>query len=98
MKPNEKPSLLIIGNSQTHHIREDKLSQNFDSKKLSLFTIDQAMDVLKSDGNIEKKHDAILIHLITNDLRNSTTHECAEKLKDLVKTVKNIHNPTSVVL
>ena len=68
-------SVLFIGNSQINHLDKNKMSSRMTVSKMTAYTVEQATELMAS---VEKAHEHIVFHLITNDIK--------EKEPDVVTT------------
>ena len=90
--PNEpghlgKPCVLLIGTSNIKYIQESKLSDNMQIKKFVKYTIDETCEFIETHEFIETP-DLVVLHPLTNDLKDMTPEACVVKLEKLVAMIR----------
>ena len=64
-----RPTAVLLGTSNISGIKPDKLSKSVDVSKSTTFTLDDAFSKI---GNLETKPNVILLHALTNDIKEHT--------------------------
>ena len=92
----EDKSILILGNSLTEPINTSQFTHEFKVEKYIVYTADEAKNKLRELQ--PKKYCKILIHLITNDVKNHTVNETVEKMTTLISDTCTLTNSVIVSL
>lgn len=79
------PMALLIGTSNVNGIKEDKLSSEVNVIKVTAFTLDETKNVINNSSCIP---DVVVLHPLTNDIKNISPEKCAEKLQGVVEDIK----------
>jgi hypothetical protein len=87
---NNEPKILIISNSQMDRLNKDKV-RGYQMMKCKVPTIQQA-DAEAAALVSGKDPKAIIVHLITNDVKTKKPGEVVKDLKALVTKIKSISN------
>ena len=96
---NEKEMVLIIGNSQTTDLDPVKFSSRVTLEKVTQYTIKDAQDWLATEEAASyKKVKTVVIHLITNDVKQMTAVACANSMIHLVESFKQHFKQALVVV
>jgi len=67
---SRKPTALLLGTSNLNGIKPDKLATYVDLSKSTAYTLE----------NYESKPDVVLLHALTNDIKDHSPEQCTEKL------------------
>ena len=92
---SSKPELLIIGNSIVEGIKENKLSQEFTTKKKNAYTIAEAREVIKE---LNDSPNVIALQLITNDVKDTQPSQVLEEYQLLVSEIQNKSPDTKILI
>ena len=76
--------ILILGNSHFKMFREDRV-RGLKMRREAVFTIRGAQDLV---GKLKSVLKAIIVHLITNDVKTGSVGECAREMKKLVQQIR----------
>ncbi len=91
----EKPSVLIIGNSLTRNIHADKLSRDFATTISKAATIHAAKEAIESLTGAPK---AIVFQLTTDDVKTQEAARVVTSYKNLVHTTRQKFSETRVIV
>jgi hypothetical protein len=80
-----KPMLLLVGTSNLSKMYTDKWNASDNTTKRSAYTIEETGAIIEEVGF---KPNAVILHVLTNDVKNSTPDECANRLELIVTKVK----------
>ncbi|CAG2257866.1 unnamed protein product [Mytilus edulis] len=83
---SNKPTALFIGTSNTDRINENKLSTAVDITKTTAYTLDEAYEVIST---AQCRPDVVIIHSLTNDVKNNNPNECMDKLQMVVESISS---------
>ena len=94
-----KSKVVLIGNSQTHDINPDKFSSNIHLIKIVKYRIQDTRDWLSSsEASNLKAADAVVLHLLTNDIKKHTVKQCTDQMTELVEDVKATFNRAKIAI
>lgn len=71
----DKPTALLLGTSNLNGIKPDKLSTSVDISKSTAHTLEEAYSTIE---NYESKPDVVLLHALTNDIKDHSPEQCTE--------------------
>lgn len=83
---SRKPTALLVGTSNLNGIKPDKLSTSVDILKSTAYTFEEAYSTIE---NYESKPDVVLLHALTNDIKNHSPEECTENLGEVVQVISS---------
>jgi len=86
---------LLFGTSNTNGIKAEKLSQSVEITKSTAFTLDQAAEQIPES---QTKPDVVLLHALTNDIKNYTPEKCVEKLQSVVDLITSKWENTKTIV
>ena len=88
-KVENSKSILLLINSHGRNLREDNF-RDASIEKVDAYTIGDAKDCVEN-MNQEKVFNAVIIHLITNDVTEEADSpaECCDKMRNLVDSINN---------
>jgi hypothetical protein len=78
--------LLLVGTSNLSKIYTDKWNASDNTTKRSAYTIEETGAIIEEVGF---KPNAVILHVLTNDVKNSTPDECASRLNGMVLVVRS---------
>jgi len=81
----DKPSVYLIGTSNTKGINEDKLTVAAEVKKYTAYTLDDTRSCIAGFGD---PPDVFVLHVLTNDLKVKMPQMCVNELCDIVSTIQ----------
>ena len=91
--------VLLLGNSQANHIHPEKFSTKSKLVKVQLYTLPEVTNWLKSDKSKEHSNaKTIVIHQITNDVKEKNESQCVCDLTEAVKQTKITYPACKVVV
>ena len=90
-----RTTAVLLGTSNISGIKPDKLSKSVDVSKSTTFTLDDAFSKI---GNLETKPNVILLHALTNDIKEHTPEQCVEKLGNLVQLINSKWENTKTII
>lgn len=90
-----KPMLLLVGTSNLSKIDTDKWNTSYITTKRSAYTMEEAGAIIEEVGF---KPNAVILHVLTNDVKNFTPVECASRLELIVTKVKAKFSDAKVVV
>ncbi|XP_062614644.1 uncharacterized protein LOC134276398 [Saccostrea cucullata] len=94
-KMAEKPKVLLIGTSNVHKIKEEKLSTQFDTIKRIAYTLEDTHDEIKK---FTETPDCIVLHSLTNDGKTKHAVQCTQQLEEIINSCKSKWTNIKVVL
>lgn len=92
-----KPSVILIGTSNIKNIQESKLSENMQIEKYVKYTIDQTCNFVDSYVS-DKIPDLVVLHSLTNDIKEYKPEQCLEKLEKLVNIIRTKWPNTRIII
>ena len=90
-----KPTTLLIGTSNIAGINETKLTSASHVNKVTAYTLDDTLEVISST---QYKPDVVIIHFLTNDVKNNNPNECMEKLENVVESISTKWSNTKTIV
>ena len=90
-----KPMLLLVGTSNLSKIYTDKWNASDNTTKRFAYTIEETGAIIEEVGF---KPNAVILHVLTNDVKNFTPAECASRLELIVTKVKAKFSDAKVVV
>ena len=93
---NSKPKVLLVGTSNTKDIDTTKLSAKFDTTKVLAYNFEQTKE--KIENAKSESYDAIVLHSLSNELRNMQPEPCASKTESLVQLCQNTWSGVKVII
>ena len=90
LKPRT-PKVLFVGTctSNTSNTDTSRLSSKFEITKETAYTISEAESAIKE---LDQDPDVITFHVLGNEIKQSSSSDCASKLKCLVEETKNLNH------
>ena len=93
MPKQSKPKFILMGTSNTEHIKPEKLSKHMTEKETT-YTIKEAKEKLRqyvsSDNDIPS---VIVYHVLTNDIISMEASQCVNRMSDLINmSLENFPN------
>ncbi|XP_062594022.1 uncharacterized protein LOC134255508 [Saccostrea cucullata] len=89
------PSVLLLGTSNVRNINEKVLTSAVSTTKYVTYTIE---DATKFIGSCTSTYNAIILHILTNNIKNDEPNECVTKLQKLVAEIKTKWPATKLIL
>ena len=93
-----KKKVLIIGDSNTHDIQEDRLTRRCQITKKEAFTIPDADRIVDQVIATESDYDVILLHVGTNDIESVSPDVCVNKISDIFRKLEGSGLNTRIVM
>lgn len=90
-----KPHVTLIGTSNIKGINPDKLSSRYSVDKITAFTLCETQSSVR---NITQNPTALVLHSLSNDLKNYTPQQCVDHMKDIVISVHEEYPETKIVI
>ena len=91
----DKPTALLIGTSNINYIKPDKLTQAVSVSKINAFTLDDTVHkVESSSGN----PDVVILHSLTNDIKNFTPEQCVDKMDVVVNKISTKWENSKIIV
>ncbi|CAC5366884.1 unnamed protein product [Mytilus coruscus] len=78
-----KPTVLLIGTSNTKRINAEKLSPSFTTIKFTAFNLEETKQAILEISDIIPNQ--VVFHSLTNDLKIKSPQHCVEEIQDIVK-------------
>ena len=97
MNLDPKPRVFLIGTSNIKNIREDKLSQATHVKKYISYTLNETRSLL---SRIEREPEPaeVVLHILTNDIKNFSPEDCVDSLHKIVTECKSKWPAVKIVI
>lgn len=92
---SRKPSALLLGTSNLNGIKRDKLSTSVDISKSTAYTLEEAYFTIE---NYESKPDVVLLHALTNDIKDHSPEQCTEMLVEVVQLISSKWKNTKTIV
>ena len=80
-----KPSVLLVGTSNVKDINEAKITDACSVTKIVKYTMKDAKSFIESN---EGYYDALVLHILTNDLKTLTPQQCVSDLEGIVSIAR----------
>ncbi|CAC5396902.1 unnamed protein product [Mytilus coruscus] len=80
---DNKPTVLLIGTSNTKRINAEKLSPSFTTIKFTAFNLEETKQAILEISDIIPNQ--VVFHSLTNDLKIKSPQHCVEEIQDIVK-------------
>lgn len=81
-----KLQVALIGTSNIKGINPEKLSSQYRVNKITAYTL---VETEKEITNLAESPDLIVLHSLTNDLRNKTPNTCVEEMSGICQLIHN---------
>ena len=81
-----QPQVLLIGTSNINHINEYKLTTSAKVTKLIKYKLDETRDAVQ---NHNANPDVVVLHSLTNELKEKSPQNCVDALVDIVNIIQN---------
>lgn len=78
--------MLIVGTSNISDINEDRITRSSKNQKLIAYTLDKTHGTIVNFNDYVP--DVIVLHSLTNDVRNNIPEQCLVKLDQIIKTIE----------
>ncbi|CAC5385215.1 unnamed protein product [Mytilus coruscus] len=79
---DNKPTVLLIGRSNTKRINAEKLSPSFTTNKFTAFNLEETKQAILEISDIIPN--LVVFHSLTNDLKINSPQHCVEEIQDIV--------------
>lgn len=83
----ERPQILLLGNSHTTNINDRGICMGADTTKVLTYTSEEAKTFL-TNSDI-RNYACIILHLITNDIKNTDEETTTNNMKELITMIEN---------
>lgn len=80
---DNKPTIILIGTSNTKRINAEKLSPSFTTNKVTAFNLEETKQAILEISDIIPN--LVVFHSLTNDLKIKSPQQCVEEIQDIVK-------------
>ena len=80
-----KPRVILIGTSNTEKIDPKRLSSYFTTEKHIAYTLSETRKCIEKIDNAPQ---AIILHSLTNDLKNAAAEQCVDSVVSIVENIK----------
>lgn len=90
-----KPSVLLVGTSNIKGIEPSQLSTKYHTSKETAYTIEQATNIIQ---DYPPQPDVIAYHILSNQIKSSSSGECVDKLLNLVKKTKELKPDSKIIV
>jgi hypothetical protein len=90
-----KPRLLLIGTSNLRKVDTDKWNTSYLSTKNTAFSIEEALPVVEQLSYVPQ---AIILHVLTNDIIKYDAQTCVSNMESLVSIVKTKCTTSKIVI
>ncbi|CAC5368637.1 unnamed protein product [Mytilus coruscus] len=80
---DNKPTVLLIGTSNTKRINAEKLSPSFTTIKFTAFNLEETKQAILEISDIIPNQ--VVFHSLTNDLKIKSPQHCVEEIQDIIK-------------
>lgn len=88
--------ILLLGNSHINDVRERGICPSADTLKVTAYSIQEARNYIQ--GNQIRQYDAIILHLVTNDVKTKNPNNITLDLEELVEQIIAKTPTTKIVL
>ena len=95
MVKRKKPSVLLVGTSNIKGIEPSQLSTKYHTSKETAYTIDQATNIIQ---DYPSQPDVIAYHILSNQIKSSSSGECVDKLLNLVNKTKELKPNSKIIV
>jgi ribA/ribD-fused uncharacterized protein len=92
-----KPKVLLMGNSHVAQVVPKGVSPHTLTEKIITYTIREAHQALDQIENMDQ-YSAVILHLITNDIKTMHKNECIAEITGLVNRIKGSNAKPKVFL
>ena len=89
------PSVLLLGTSNVRNINEKVLTPAVSITKFITYTIEDAATFI---DKCTSTYNAVILHILTNNIKNDEPNECVTKLQNLVTEIKKRWPATKLIL
>ena len=92
---NVKPSVLLVGTSNIAKINESKITSAANVSKVIKYTIDETKECISM---YEDSPDVVVLHPLTNDIKNKPPSECVDDMKNLTDDMETKWPESKIIL